>query len=169
MERLSEEVKNVRGELKRRMKELEREWWGEKINECERACLEGRVGDMYKCLRKIGTKGKPKARGMTVTVDEFKEHFESVSNERYENDPSVIAEVVRGAKDLRRMRRAKEANDLMNEVPEREEIEEAMKDMSESAPGEDGVRIGYIRNACERVKERVIDMVRDMFESKAEC
>ena len=41
--------------------------------------------------------------------------------------------------------------------------------MSELAQGEDGVRIGYIRNACESVKERVIDMVRDMFESKAEC
>ena len=87
LKRLREEVKNVRGELKRRMKELEREWWGEKINECERACLEGRVGDMYKCLRKIGTKGKPEARGTTVTVNEFKEHFESVLNERYENDP----------------------------------------------------------------------------------
>ena len=104
-----------------------------------------------------------------MTVDELKEHFESVSNERYENDPSMIAEGVRGAKDLRRMRRAKEANDFMNEVPEREEIEEAMKEMCESAPGEDGVRISYIRNACERVKERGIDMVRDMFESKAEC
>ena len=146
MERLRKEVKNAGGELKSRMRELEREWWREKINEYETACVQGRLGDMYKCLRKIGTKGKPEARGTTVTVNEFKEHFESVSNERYENDPSVIAEVVRGAKDLRRMRRAKEANDFMNEVPEREEIEEAMKEMSESAPGEDGVRISYIRN-----------------------
>ena len=47
VERLREEVKNARGELKGRMRELERDWWREKINECETACVEGRLGDMY--------------------------------------------------------------------------------------------------------------------------
>ena len=41
----------------------------------------------------------------------------------------------------------------MNEVPVREEIEDAMK---ESAPGENDVRRGYIRSAHEEVKSRVI-------------
>ena len=35
----------------------------------------------------------------------------------------------------------------MNEEPEEEEIEEVIKEIKDSAPGEDGVRIGYIRNA----------------------
>ena len=49
----------------------------------------------------------------------------------------------------------------------REEIEAAMKKMKESAPGENGVRRGYIRSAHEEVKRRVIEMVQNMFESRA--
>ena len=44
----------------------------------------------------------------------------------------------------------------MNEVPVREEIEDAMKEMKESALGENDVRRGYIRSAHEEVKSRVI-------------
>ena len=75
-----------------------------------------------------------------VTVGEFIEHFEEVSRERYEEEPRVIEETVRGATDLREDERAREANNHMNEDPEREEIIEAMKEINESAPGEDGVR-----------------------------
>jgi hypothetical protein len=38
-------------------------------------------------------------------------------------------------------------------VPEREEIVAAMNDMKESAPGEDGVTIGYIKWADEGVRD----------------
>jgi len=80
----------------------------------------------------------------------------------------VMEEVIEGVQDLREDERAKEANEWMNETPEREEIETAMKEMKESAPGEDGVRIGYIRYACEEMKERVIRMVQMMFETRAD-
>ena len=66
--------------------------------------------------------------------------------------------------DLRQDERARKANEMMNEVPLREEIEDIMK---ESAPGEDGVRIGYIRSACEKVKSRVIEIMQKMLESRA--
>ena len=55
----------------------------------------------------------------------------------------------------------------MNEVPVREEIEVAMKEMKELASGEDGVRRGYISSAHEEVKSRVIEMVQKMLESRA--
>ena len=64
----------------------------------------------------------------------------------------MIERAVEKAKDLRKWRRTIEANELMNEVPEREEIIKAMKEMRESAPGEDGVRIRYIQNACEDIE-----------------
>ena len=56
----------------------------------------------------------------------------------------------------------------MNEVPEREEITKAMKELRESAQGEDGVRIGFIRNACEEVKAGVVEMVHRMRECRAD-
>ena len=53
----------------------------------------------------------------------------------------------------------------MNEVPVLEEIEDAMKEMKKLAPGDAGVKRGYIRSAHEEVKSRVIEMVQKMFES----
>jgi hypothetical protein len=51
-------------------------------------------------------------------------------------------------------------------VSEREVIVAAMK---ESAPGEDGVRIGLIRRAHEGVRDRVIELVTEMFEKRADA
>ena len=84
-----------------------------------------------------------------------------MSHERYEEEHGVIERAVRRAKDLREWWRAIEANELMNEVPEREEIMKAMKEMRESAPGADGVKIWYIRNACD-------EMVQKMFQCRAD-
>ena len=141
--------------MKRSLKGLESEWWRGVIEECEEASARGRIGDM--CLRRLGTREGPAARSMKQTVDEFKSHFESVSRDRYEKRPEVIERAVRGAVDLTNDRRAKEANECLNVVPESEEIKEAMKETRESAPGLDGVRIGYIRKACEGIQGRVIE------------
>ncbi|MEL7302028.1 MAG: endonuclease/exonuclease/phosphatase family protein, partial [Pseudomonadota bacterium] len=162
------DVRECRRRMKRRLRELEREWWQEKIDRCEAACEEGRVGDMYKILREIGMRGKRKAgRGGMLTANDYKRQFERVSSERYEERPEVIEGAVRNARDLREDERAIEANEKMNEIPSVREIVDAMKDMKESAPGEDGVRISFIRYACEELQERVIEMVQKMFVSRA--
>ena len=122
---------------------------------------------MYKCLRRLGTSERPAARSMKQIVDEFKNHFESVSRDRYEERPEVIERAVRGAVDLRNDSRAREANECLNAVPESEETRKAMKETRESAPGLEGVRIGYIRKACEGTQGRVIEIVQRMFEVRA--
>ena len=45
---------------------------------------------------------------------------------------------------MRGCEKAREANECMNGELVREEIEEAMKEMRESAPGEDGVRLPFV-------------------------
>ena len=42
-----------------------------------------------------------------------------------------------------------------------------MKETRESSPGLDGVRIGYIRKACEGIQGRVTEIVQRMFEVRA--
>ena len=170
VELLEDEVAMIRGEikearkvLKRFLKGLERERWRGVIKECEER-VRGRIGDMYKCLRRLGTRERPAQRSMKLTVDEFKNHFESVSRDRYEERPEVIERTVKGAVDLRNDSRAKEGNECLNVEPESEEIREAVKEKRESAPGLGGVRIGYIRKACESIQGRVIEIVQRMFE-----
>ena len=53
----------------------------------------------------------------------------------------MIEEAVRRARGLRNEMRVREANRLLNEVPESEEIWEAMKEIRESTPSVDGVKI----------------------------
>ena len=160
-------VRVARKEVKRFMRRIEREWWCERINECKDACDRGRIGDMYKCLRRIGTKGVKAAESGLISISDFKSHFENVSRERYEEDPSVIASVIERVNDMRMNDRAIAANERMNEMPDREEIVKAMREMKDSAPGEDGVRLRYIMNACEEMRERVNEIVRRMFERRA--
>ena len=100
-------------------------------------------------------------------VEEFKEHFEKVSEMRYEVDPAVIGRVIGEVRDLRGCEKAREANECMNGELVREEIEEAMKEMRKSAPGEDGIRMCYLKEACEEVKDALILMVQFMFEERA--
>ena len=55
-------------------------------------------------------------------------------------------------------------NECMNGELGREEIEEAMK---ESEPGEDGIRMCYLKEACKEVKDALIGKVQFMFEERA--
>ena len=168
LEQARMDVSMCRRRMKRRLRVLEREWWQEKIERCKAACEEGRLGDMYKILKELGVRGKRMAgRGGLLTANDFKGQFERVSSERYEVRPEVIEDAVRGARDLSRDERAIAANVRMNEVPSVREIEGVMKEMRESAPGEDGVRISYIKYACDEMKGEVIEMVQKMFVSRA--
>ena len=100
-------------------------------------------------------------------MDEFKNHFESVSKDKYDERPEVIERAVRGAIDLRNDSRPKEANEYLDVVLESEEIREHMEETLESAPWLDGLRIGYIRKACERIQDREIEIVQRVFEVRA--
>jgi len=168
VEAARQEVRRARGVMKSRLRAWEREWWEGKIRECEEASRTGRVGDMYKILRSLGTRGWKAPASTTITSREFREHFEGVSRDRYEEDRETIEEVLGRVRDLRGDRRAEEADELMNEEPGEEEIEEAIGEIRESAPGEDGVRIGYIRRACREIRDRVVGMVQFMFRESAD-
>ena len=165
---VKERVKYARRRMRNFLREVERDWWREKVVECENACRDGRIGEMYDILKVIGRKGWKAPASQRITVEQFKEQFESTSAQRYEVEPNVIRQAVEGAHDLRGSVKAREANERMNEDVSREEVVIAMKEMKDSAPGEDGVRLLYIREACEEVKEAVIGMVQFMFEKRAD-
>ena len=69
-------------------------------------------------------------------MEEFREHFEKVLEKslRYEVDRAVIGRAIEKVRDLRGCEKAREANECMNGELGREEIEEAIKEMKESAP-----------------------------------
>ena len=168
-QRAIEELKEARREMKTNLRRWEREWWEEVISECTEACNTGRIGEMYRILKKLGIRGKSDTGvGRTrITSEQFRDHFAGVSQDRYERDPNEIETALEDVEDLRMLPEAREANEFLNEPPEREEIEKEMKNVKDSAPGEDEVRMNYINWADTRIKAKVVDLVQQMFNTRA--
>ena len=164
---VKEQLGRVRRNMSQFLRRVEREWWRERIEECDTACNSGRMGEMYKILKEIGRKEWKAPPSDGITVEEFREHFEKVSVKRNEVDPAVIGGVIEKVRDLRGCEKAREAYEFMNGELEIEKIEEAMKEMKESAPGKDGIRMCYLKEACEEMKDALIGMVQFMFEERA--
>ena len=98
---------------------------------------------MCNCLQKIGTEGVKAAESSTISMSNFLSHFVSIAAERYEEYPSVSVSVIERVKDMRMDDKAITVNERMNQMSEWEETVEAMKQIKDSAPGKDGMRLGY--------------------------
>ena len=164
LEEVRRSLKESRTLHKRTLRRWEREWWSTKIDECEEAYRMGNIGQMYRLLREISqATSKTAPPSSTITTEEFKDHFSALSAHRFERSPTDIETAVQRAVDLREDLLAKEYNELLNEIPQEEEILEAMKNVKDSAPGEDGIRMSYINHADIQVKMEIVRMIKVMF------
>ena len=168
LEAIRNELKQARTVLKRTTARWEKEYWQEIIDECKEAGETNNSSQMYKSLKKLGQRGLTKSCASTkLTKEDFKTQFENISKNRFENDPREIDEMLRKVKDISNTAKAKEWNEHMNTIPSNEEIFEQMNLMRESAPGEDNVRMIYIRMAGPEIHNEVCKLVRYMFTSDA--
>ena len=94
-------------------------------------CNQGRIGELYKLLQKLGTREIPEGLGHTLTEEEFKNQIEGISRERYEEPPWVLDNTVKRVKDRRNDREAEEENEKLNRVPSEEGIHMASKEIRE--------------------------------------
>ena len=166
---LREDLKRARKLQKKHLRIWEREWWDSRIEECEQAYYSGDMLRMYRTLREIGAgNNKREQPTTTLTTTDFKKHFEDLSAQRYEREPHEIEAAMLEMKDLRMEESAREANIMVNEMPEEEEIEDALKEVKDSLTGEDGVRISFIKLADPATKQQIVRMDQHMFENGTE-
>ena len=145
LDRARDELKSARKEMKRELKTWERQWWEDIISKCKEAGEKGEYGTVYKTLRELGKRDwKGPEQSTKITTAEFKTHFEKVSKDRFENTPEEIEQVVDEVIDISQTERAREWREILDAVPDREEIVTQMKKMRESAPGGDRVRLTYL-------------------------
>ena len=133
---LREDLKRARKLRKKHLRRWEREFWDSRIEECEQAYYSGDMGRMYRTLREIGAgNNKREQLTTTLTTTDFKKHFEDLSAQRYEREPHEIEAAMMEMKDLRMEESAREANIMVNEMPEEEEIEDALKEVKDNTTG----------------------------------
>ena len=105
--------------------------------------------------------------GTTITSQRFKAHFEKLTGERFENPREEIEIAVNDVTDIRKELLAMEANDLLNEEPDEEEIIREMKNVKESTLGKYQIRMIYIKESEDVMKNEVAKMVQFMFNNRA--
>ena len=164
LDRARDELKEARREMKGQLRDWEKQWWEEIISKCKEAGERGDSGTVYKTLKDLGKRDwKGSVQTTNITTAEFKDHFESVSKERFENSPEEIDEAVREVEDISETDLAREWRPMLDEVPSQEEILKEMSKMRESAPGEDGVRLIYMTKGGEMMTQKVVEMVQFMW------
>ena len=169
LEEAKEELKTARKDLKKKSRDWENEWWENIIVECREAGERGDSGTVYRTLRDLGKRGMTKATDTTnLTTAQFKDHFSSISKDRFENPPHEIEEIVNQVKDISETEVAKRWSEELENEPEREEILQQMSKMKNSAPGRDGVRLIYLLKAGPRILGKLIQMIKFMFSNGAD-
>ena len=161
-------LREARRAMKRRLRQLELNWWQQIIDECTAAAERGDLGTVYKTPRNLGTRDSKPKTNTTITADEFRTHFMKVSQDRYENDPGELGAAVSKMGDYRHLPAFQQVNDTLNQPPTQIKISESMEKVNDSAPGKDGVRMGYIRAAFPRIKQDISNLVGQMFETSAD-
>ena len=163
------ELKEARKLLKRKTKLWETQWWEAIIEDCREANERGDSGVVYKNLRKLGNRGRTKAPETTnITKEEFKIHFQAISKDRFENPPEEVEAAVNEMEDISQSDRAVEWREMLEMTPTAEEVRIQMKQMRESAPGEDGVRLIYLLKGGPTVMNMVVRMIQFMFLNSAD-
>jgi 2-oxoglutarate dehydrogenase complex dehydrogenase (E1) component-like enzyme len=91
LDRARDDLKDARKEMKRELKNWEKQWWEEIISKCKEAGEKGESGTIYKTLRELGKRGwKGPEQSTRITTAEFRDHFQQVSKDRFENTPEEI-------------------------------------------------------------------------------
>ena len=166
VEEARKELRIARRIYKKTKKQWEKEYWDEILEEAAEARDKNDMGKMFKLLRKLGMRdGKITKPSEHFSVEEYKSHFEKVTQERQEVTNQVVNWVYDRVDDMRNDERIREAGEELEQNLEREEIEQAIREIKDGAPGIDGVSIKMIKFADEMCKERIIQLIKDMFES----
>ena len=164
LDRARDELKNARKDMKKELRDWEKEWWEDIISRCKEAGERGDAGTMYKTLKELGVRDwKGPVKTTNITTEQFKEHFEKVSKDKFENLPEEIERAVNEVEDISQTILATEWREILDAIPGREEILTQMKKMRESAPGGDGVRLIYLLRGGEMLTERLVETIQYMF------
>ena len=168
--RVKRELCNERRKYKDCCKQWEENWWNEIADKCEKAWKLGRLGEMYDLLKKLQKRGEyNNSKNILLFSEErFREPLEKITENRYDTDViniETVLDKVR-APDITGTK-IKELQTKLEMVPASEEIMKEMAKMKDSAPREDGIRIGFIKKASKEIQEVVVLKVKDMWNTSA--
>jgi len=118
----------------------------------------GQIGRMYKILQRLQRRGEYNNDKtiMFFTEEEFEGHLEKITHERYEDSPDQILKIFEKVEELTVQEEALERNkESILQNPSFEEIKNEIAKTKDAAPGEDEMRLRYIREAGDETRKSV--------------
>jgi hypothetical protein len=161
-----EERRTVRRQWKRRLVELERLWWEGVIEEAKEAEGRGDFGCMYRLLRRLGMRGwRGDKASDKVTVEQFRQQFMGVSAARFERRWAELEAIVEELPEEMEEEKRQACEDLGQPITDEEVMREWRK-VKDGAPGEDGVRMAFIKKADAATQAYIAGKVRELSETE---
>ena len=121
VEEARKELRITRRIYKKAKKQWEKEYWDKILEETAEARDKNDMGKMFKLLRKLGMRDDRITRpGEHFYVEEYKSHFEKVSQERQEVTNQVMSWVFDTVEDMRGNDRIREAGEELEKNLERD-------------------------------------------------
>ena len=165
-----EDLKQVRRTYKIKLKEWKEQWWDQKAEECRIACKEGKIGVMYGLLKQQQRRGEYKnAKNLLLFSKEtFKEHHEKIIKERFEGNPGRMQQLIEFVEVTEnRQEKIQLWQEFMTAHPEDDEIQKELEKMRDSAPGQDAIRLRYMKMAHPKVKGVIFNDIRKLWKKPA--
>ena len=126
------------------------------LETAKEAAARNEIGRMYEILKQLGLKGTRTRRDQAqFTAEEFKEHFEAVSKERFECPPEEIERTASRIATHKEESLLLTAGRSLNAEMSDEELLTAASGVKEKAPGQDNVRKIFIKEAGHEMGARV--------------
>ena len=165
-----EDLKQARRTYKIQLKEWEEQWWDQKEEECRIACEEGKIGVMYGLLKQLQRRGDyNNAKNLLLFSEEtFKEHLEKITKERFEGNPGRMQQLIELVEVKEKSQEKLQWwQEFMTAHPDDDEIQKELEKMRDSAPGEDAIRLRYIKMAHPKVKGVIFNEIRKLWKTPA--
>ena len=87
--------KETRNRFKADKERWEEEWWLKVVEDAKAAERAGDIRKLYSALKRIGIKDSTTIEEEYFTPDEFREHFQKVSDQRFEREIHEIKETAK--------------------------------------------------------------------------
>ena len=117
---------------------------------------------MYSILKKLGVRNYCTRQSEVFTPEEYKTHFEKVSESRDENSVEIQRKIRQRVTRQEDTEVEREANECLGREFTIEEVMEEWSKVNDGASGEDGIRISYIKYADEDTKRELAGKIIEM-------
>ena len=150
-----EDLKKAGKTYKNQLKEWEEQWWDQKAEECRIACEEGKIRVMYDLLKQLQRRGEyNNAKNLPLFSEEtLKEHLEEITKESFQGNPGRMQQLIELVEVKEKSQeKIQWWQDFLTALPDNNEIQMELNKMRDSAPGQDAIRLRFIKIAHPKSK-----------------